>query len=216
MRLRYLLDKLILGNRPMLRWTADEVAAEKAALEALLPEVVQTEAVYMRLVTYLVQRYPTAPRTEAEWRETQRHLQRRIREGISGKHHPEPPPTVDPNFLAWMDETLGRKPEMNNMILIESEGILYRGPSADMPAEVWDYPRKQWVKYRAAGPHQEGWGVEIDAKRAEELKTNNVHAEHFLYYDTPPWSQPVSTEYLEAITPDYLKKALAEKTKWKP
>lgn len=76
-------------------------------------------------------------------------------------------------------------------MFIESEGILYRGPSPDHPEEVWDYPRKRWVAYRWKGPQPKGWGREIDGDRAEALKVNNPDAEHFMYYDVPPWSQPL-------------------------
>lgn len=76
------------------------------------------------------------------------------------------------------------------MILIESnEGLLYRGPDVLNPTEVWDYPRKAWVPYVHRLSSNEGWAREIDEVRAEQLKTNNPNAEHYMYYDTPPWAQ---------------------------
>ena len=76
---------------------------------------------------------------------------------------------------------------MPDLILIESEGLLFRGLSATHPTEVWDYPRKRWTLYKGAGTKPEGWGMQITKERAEELKTDNPDAEHYLYYDTPPW-----------------------------
>jgi hypothetical protein len=108
MRLRYLIDRIILGSQPMRRWTPEELAAEKAALESLTPEAVQTEAVSMRLTAYLAQRYlpTTDARTEAEWRETQRRIRRKVRRTIAGKPPLEPPHGVDPEFSDWMDRML--------------------------------------------------------------------------------------------------------------
>jgi hypothetical protein len=107
---RYLLDRLILGNRPMRRWPVEELAAEKRALESLPLEDAKTEAVSMRLVVYIVQRYLplTDSRTEAEWRELQRLIRLKIRRAIGGKDPPEPPRAVDPEFSDWMDRTLRR------------------------------------------------------------------------------------------------------------
>ena len=64
------------------------------------------------------------------------------------------------------------------LVLIESEGLLYRGPAADYPTEIWDYPRARWVPYR--------------------------------YYDTPPWSQPLSQAYHDTVMPEHVKKHIAE------
>jgi hypothetical protein len=52
----------------MRRWSAEELAAEKAALEFLPIDAAKTEAVSVHLVAYTVQRYlsPTDERTEAE------------------------------------------------------------------------------------------------------------------------------------------------------
>ena len=76
------------------------------------------------------------------------------------------------------------------MILIESdEGILYRGVELLNPTDVWDYPRKRWVPWVHRHSTEAGWAHEIDEARAEELKTNNPAAKHYLYYDTPPWAQ---------------------------
>lgn len=92
-------------------------------------------------------------------------------------------------------------------VLIESEGLLYRGPAPDHPTAIWDYPRGRWVPYRYAGQQESGWGEEITSERAESLKTNNPSAEHYRYYDKPPWSQPLSQAYVDAITPETVRKA---------
>ena len=89
---------------------------------------------------------------------------------------------------------------------IESEGILYRGSGPDCPDEVWDYPRKKWVPYADAGPQQFGVWVEVDEARAESLKSDNPAAEHYMYYDTPPWAQPLSQEYHEAMMPPAIRR----------
>lgn len=74
-------------------------------------------------------------------------------------------------------------------VYIESEGLLYRGPSVAEPEEIWHYPGQRWVPYPGyTGPVAEDWGREIDAQRAGMLKTNNWNAEHFRYYDIPPWT----------------------------
>ena len=74
------------------------------------------------------------------------------------------------------------------MKLFANEGILYRGTNKTNPEEVWHYPRKCWVPYRegALDPKRT---TEIGAEAAERLKSNNPSAEHYCYYDTPPWSQ---------------------------
>ena len=77
--------------------------------------------------------------------------------------------------------------EVKDLVLIESEGLLFRGPVPSHPLDVWDYPRKRWVRYADAGPQGDGWGIEIDSARAEKLKIDNPHAEHYLYYDRAPW-----------------------------
>jgi hypothetical protein len=95
------------------------------------------------------------------------------------------------------------------MALIESEGLLYRGPSVDHPTEIWDYPRGGWARYRNAGPQKKGWGRRIMPTVARALKKNNPAAEHFMYYDTPPWSQPLSQAYFDATMPDHIKGILS-------
>lgn len=95
-------------------------------------------------------------------------------------------------------------------VLIESEGLLYRGPAADHPTEIWDYPRGRWVSYRHAGREKKGWGRRITPAAAGALKKNNPAAEHFMYYDTPPWSQPLSQAYHDAVMPEHIRKRIAE------
>ena len=57
---------------------------------------------------------------------------------------------------------------------------------------------------------EDGWGKEIALDQAARLKTDNMAAVHFMYYDTPPWSQPLSQAYCDAVLPAHVKKALAE------
>lgn len=84
-----------------------------------------------------------------------------------------------------MDNAKRRK----KSVPIELEGLLFRGPTANYPTEIWDYPRRRWVRYMDAGPKERGWGKRITSSQATRLKTNNPSAEHYMYYDTPPWSQ---------------------------
>jgi hypothetical protein len=97
----------------------------------------------------------------------------------------------------------------SRFVLIESERLLYRGPEADHPTEIWDYPRGCWVPYRCAGPKKKGWGRQITPTAAGALKKNNPAAEHFMYYDMPPWSQPLRQAYIDATMPDHVKRAIS-------
>lgn len=92
-------------------------------------------------------------------------------------------------------------------MLIEAEGILYRGAILEDPDEVWNYPGKRWVTYHGgAGSLAEP--QEIDEARAEALKVDNPSAEYFMYYDSPPWAQP----YSPAIEwSDEIKEAMARR-----
>lgn len=74
------------------------------------------------------------------------------------------------------------------MKLFAAAGILYRGADPTRPDEVWHYSAKRWAPYcqHELDPAEVR---EIDAEQAERLKTNNPDAEHYLYYDTPPWAQ---------------------------
>ena len=77
-----------------------------------------------------------------------------------------------------------------DLIFIENEGLLYRGLDCNDPKEIWHYVDQRWVAFRRfASDDADPWGQEIDGVRAENLKTNNRDAEHFRYYDTPPWSR---------------------------
>ena len=96
------------------------------------------------------------------------------------------------------------------MVLIESEGLLYRGPESNYPTEVWHYPRGYWVPFEYAGRKEKAWGKKITARQAARLKKDNPAAEHFMYYDIPPWLQPPSQEYLDAVRPEHVKQRVAE------
>src|SRR4051812_21242537 len=104
----------------------------------------------------------------------------------------------------------------SNMVLIEIEGLLYRGHSANHPLEIWDYPRGRWVPFAEAGVMRQGRGKQIDAQAAEKLKVNNADAEHYMYYDTPPWLQPLGQAYRDAVLPEHIKKRIAERSRDKP
>ena len=94
--------------------------------------------------------------------------------------------------------------------LIESEGLLYRGTDLANPAEIWDYPRRQWVAFHG-GPFVGAPGRKIGADEAEQLKVNNPAAEHFLYYDDPPWRQPLSQAYRDTLTPQHVKDTIRKR-----
>lgn len=83
-------------------------------------------------------------------------------------------------------------------MLIESEGLLYRGPDLCSPEEIWNYRAKTWVKYWGGRLRPEE-AVQVDEARAETLKYNSSVGEHFLWYDIPPWLQPLSDEYRKAM-----------------
>jgi hypothetical protein len=103
------------------------------------------------------------------------------------------------------DAQLNKIKLMRKYILIESEGLLYRGPNPNCPIDIWRYPTREWVHFKDGGPKQPGWGEKITVERAERLKTNNPAAEHFMYYDTPPWSQPLGPGYDDGALPRHLK-----------
>ncbi len=91
---------------------------------------------------------------------------------------------------------------------IEYEGLLYRGDDLSSPGEIWDYPRKRWVAFHDAAFREPGRAIS-DAE-AEALKVNNPAAEHFLYYDIPPWRRLQSEADRDAITPDHMKAAVGD------
>jgi hypothetical protein len=66
------------------------------------------------------------------------------------------------------------------------------------------------VPHRDAGLKETGWGRRITPAAARALKKSNPAAEHFMYYDVPPWSQPPTQAYLDAVTPEHVKKRIAE------
>jgi hypothetical protein len=71
----------------------------------------------------------------------------------------------------------------DDLIFIENEGLLYRGPDCNDPTEIWHYIDQRWVEFRRlSSDDADPWGQDIDGVRAEKLKTNNWDAEHFRYY----------------------------------
>jgi hypothetical protein len=97
------------------------------------------------------------------------------------------------------------KSDMKN---IECEGLLYRGNDIGAPTEIWDYPRKRWVRFHG-GPFAGTPGREIEDAEAELLKAENAAAEHFLWFDIPPWIQPRSPAYRRAVVPKPVRDAIA-------
>lgn len=87
---------------------------------------------------------------------------------------------------------------------------MYRGLRADHPIDIWDYPRGRWVPYADAGPRERGWGRQINFAQARRLKKNNPGAEHFVYYDIPPWLHRSSQGYLGTVLPDHVNLRLAK------
>jgi hypothetical protein len=96
------------------------------------------------------------------------------------------------------------------MIPFTDEGILFRGPDLVTPLEVWDHARKRWVTYHG-GPISRGTGEAVDAARAEVLKVDNPAAEHFFYYDDPPWRQPLGEAYHQAMLTPAIREAIARR-----
>lgn len=86
-----------------------------------------------------------------------------------------------------MELACRRNQSLKIEVMICHEGILYSGVNVTSPTKIWDYARKKWVQYNG-GQKPDGWGREISAADADKLKTNNPDAEHYLYFDTPPWS----------------------------
>ena len=73
-------------------------------------------------------------------------------------------------------------------MLIEIEGLLFRGPRVNEPVEIWHYTRKEWMPYllgKLGSPQP--FGRQIGEDRAEALKVDKVDAKHYPYYDFPPW-----------------------------
>jgi hypothetical protein len=56
-----------------------------------------------------------------------------------------------------------------NMIYIENEGALYRGPARGVPREIWNAKEKKFVPYKGAVPKPIEWGYEIDEAEAREM-----------------------------------------------
>ena len=81
---RKLVDWLRWGSRPMVRWDANQLAAEKARLESLKSGEMGLDD-HMGVVDYLVQRYLPADdsRSEADWRRTRA----RLRSRLASVHH---------------------------------------------------------------------------------------------------------------------------------
>jgi len=101
-------------------------------------------------------------------------------------------------------------------MLIEAGGILYRGPREDIASEVWNYPRMTWSRYYACRSGRIE-GRQIDEAEAEKLKYDNADAEHYLYYDIPPWiGAPLSDEYWRQVLPEHSWKIILERRAQNP
>ena len=84
--------------------------------------------------------------------------------------------------LAWLD-TVGAIDrgwkEMNNHLLIESDGVLFRGNSYYFPIEsnsyyfrieFWNVKTLEWETYRGRVPKGPAWGNIVSEAEAEKLK----------------------------------------------
>ena len=59
---------------------------------------------------------------------------------------------------------------MSQMLYIENEGALFRGPARGVPLEVWNASEGKFVPYKLAGqPKPIDWGNVIDEAEAKEL-----------------------------------------------
>ena len=59
---------------------------------------------------------------------------------------------------------------MNNHLLVESDGALYRGNSYYFPVEIWSVKKQHWETYTGRTPKGPAWGDIISEAEAEELK----------------------------------------------
>jgi hypothetical protein len=111
--------RLVRAKRAMRRWSAERVAAERVALNALgaLPKDQWPADINERVVDYLAQRYlPAADqRTEADWRRARQAMLARVAAVERGDPLPPRPPTKrspippDPIFEAWLLELKKRR-----------------------------------------------------------------------------------------------------------
>ena len=59
---------------------------------------------------------------------------------------------------------------MNNHLLIESDGALFRGNSYYFPIEFWNVKTQEWETYRGRVPKGPAWGNIVSETEAEKLK----------------------------------------------
>ena len=59
---------------------------------------------------------------------------------------------------------------MNNHLLIECDGALYRGNSYYFPVEIWSVKDQVWMPYKGKVPKGPAWADIISEAEAEELK----------------------------------------------
>jgi hypothetical protein len=59
--------------------------------------------------------------------------------------------------------------ENPNMVYIENEGALFRGPARGNPVEVWSPSKGEFVPYMGSKDKGVDWGHEISEAEAKEL-----------------------------------------------
>ena len=59
---------------------------------------------------------------------------------------------------------------MNNHLLIECCGALFRGNSYYFPIEFWNVKTQEWETYRGRVPKGPAWGNIVSEAEAEKLK----------------------------------------------
>jgi hypothetical protein len=59
--------------------------------------------------------------------------------------------------------------ENPNMVYIENEGALFRGPARGNPVEVWSPSKGEFVPYMGSKDKGVDWGHEISEVEAKEL-----------------------------------------------
>lgn len=130
---------------PMLSWTKDELDSVSAYLEASDATLWTHEDHYLA-VQFVVQRYMPVgdTRTEGEWRAQFAKICAKIDANIEGAKIPgwaeeqkKIPVAHDPGFAEWLNKKLYPKNAFD-MVYIENEGALYRGPSRGIPLEEWN------------------------------------------------------------------------------
>lgn len=54
--------------------------------------------------------------------------------------------------------------------LIENEGALFRGPSRNVPRDLWNVDSQSWEEYADTKPKPYEWGSDISEVDAEDFR----------------------------------------------